>query len=86
MSARYHAYGIALGDVWEVGSLIGRWCARCLALASLTAVQECSAETEAAPIRYLAELVGTDTDTKQAIRWLIALRWWFSHATCWPLP
>jgi hypothetical protein len=24
-----------------------------------------------------AELVGTDTDSKPAIRWLIALRWWF---------
>jgi hypothetical protein len=44
---------------------------------------EWQAETEAAPIRYWVELVGTDT--KQAIRWLIALRWWFSHATCWPL-
>jgi hypothetical protein len=42
-------------------------------------------ETEAAPIRYWAELVGTDTDIKQAIRWLIALRSWFSHATRWPL-
>jgi hypothetical protein len=38
-------------------------------------------ETEAAPIRYWAELVGADTDTKQAVRWLIALRRWFSHAT-----
>jgi hypothetical protein len=42
-------------------------------------------ETEAASIRYWAELVGIDTDTKQAIRRLIALRRWFSHAT-WPLP
>jgi hypothetical protein len=30
-------------------------------------------ETEAAPIRYVAELVGTDTDSERAIRWLIAL-------------
>jgi hypothetical protein len=30
-------------------------------------------ETEAAPIRYVAELIGTDTDSEQAIRWLIAL-------------
>ncbi len=30
-------------------------------------------ETEAAPIRYVAELVGADTDSEQAIRWLIAL-------------
>jgi hypothetical protein len=34
-------------------------------------------ETEAAPIRYVAELLGTDTDTdtdsERAIRWLIAL-------------
>jgi hypothetical protein len=30
-------------------------------------------ETEAAPIRYVAELVGADTDGERAIRWLIAL-------------
>ena len=30
-------------------------------------------ETEAAPIRYVAELVGIDTDSERAIRWLIAL-------------
>ena len=30
-------------------------------------------ETEAAPIRYVAELFGTDTDSERAIRWLIAL-------------
>src|SRR5882672_7040356 len=30
-------------------------------------------ETEAAPIRYVAELIGADTDSEQAIRWLIAL-------------
>jgi len=30
-------------------------------------------ETEAAPIRYVAELIGPDTDPDQAIRWLIAL-------------
>jgi hypothetical protein len=30
-------------------------------------------ETEAAPIRYVAELVGADTDAERAIRWLIAL-------------
>jgi hypothetical protein len=31
------------------------------------------AETEAAPIRYVAELLGVDTDSEQAIRWLSAL-------------
>ena len=31
------------------------------------------AETEAAPIRYVAELVGADADSERAIRWLIAL-------------
>jgi hypothetical protein len=31
------------------------------------------ADTEAAPIRYVDELVGADTDAEQAIRWLIAL-------------
>jgi hypothetical protein len=30
-------------------------------------------ETEAAPIRYVAELLGADTDSEKAIRWLIAL-------------
>jgi hypothetical protein len=30
-------------------------------------------ETEAAPIRYVAELLGIDTDPEKAIRWLIAL-------------
>ena len=30
-------------------------------------------ETEAAPIRYVAELIGSGTDSEQAIRWLIAL-------------
>lgn len=30
-------------------------------------------ETEAAPIRYVAELLGTNADSERAIRWLIAL-------------
>ena len=30
-------------------------------------------ETDATPIRYVAELLGIDTDTEKAIRWLIAL-------------
>jgi len=30
-------------------------------------------ETNAAPIRYVAELVGANTDSERAIRWLIAL-------------
>jgi hypothetical protein len=30
-------------------------------------------ETEAAPIRYVAELVGAGHDDERAIRWLIAL-------------
>jgi hypothetical protein len=30
-------------------------------------------ETEAAPIRYVAGLVGADADSERAIRWLIAL-------------
>jgi hypothetical protein len=30
-------------------------------------------ETESAPIRYVAELLGVDTDSERAIRWLIAL-------------
>jgi hypothetical protein len=31
------------------------------------------AETEAAPIRHVAELIGADTDSERAIPWLIAL-------------
>jgi hypothetical protein len=31
------------------------------------------AETEAAPIRYVAELIGVQSDSERAIRWLIAL-------------
>ena len=31
------------------------------------------AETEAAPIRYVAELLGGGEDNERAIRWLIAL-------------
>jgi hypothetical protein len=30
-------------------------------------------ETEAAPIKYVAELVGAGQDDERAIRWLIAL-------------
>jgi hypothetical protein len=30
-------------------------------------------EIEAAPNRYVAELLGADTDSERAIRWLIAL-------------
>jgi hypothetical protein len=30
-------------------------------------------ETEAASIRYVAELVGADTESERAIRWLITL-------------
>ena len=32
-----------------------------------------TAKNEAAPIRYVAEFVGVDTDSERAIRWLIAL-------------
>jgi hypothetical protein len=37
------------------------------------AAQSRRIETEAAPIRYVAELIGADTDNERAIRWLIAL-------------
>jgi hypothetical protein len=37
------------------------------------AVQSRRIETEAAPIKYVAELIGADTDSERAIRWLIAL-------------
>jgi hypothetical protein len=38
-----------------------------------TAAKGRQIETEAAPIRYVAELIGADTDGERAIRWLIAL-------------
>jgi hypothetical protein len=38
-----------------------------------TAAKGRQIETEAAPIRYVAELIGTDADSERAIRWLIAL-------------
>jgi hypothetical protein len=37
------------------------------------AAQNRRIETEAAPIRYVAEFVGANTDSERAIRWLIAL-------------
>ncbi len=37
------------------------------------AAQSRNIETEAAPIRYVTELLGVDTDSERAIRWLIAL-------------
>jgi hypothetical protein len=30
-------------------------------------------ETESAPVRYVAELLGADTDSERAIRWLILM-------------
>jgi cytolysin (calcineurin-like family phosphatase) len=33
-------------------------------------------ETEAAPIRYVAELLGADADSERAIRWLIPMIVW----------
>jgi hypothetical protein len=35
--------------------------------------QRAQAETEAAPIRYVAGLIGAGIDSERAIRWLIAL-------------
>jgi len=49
----------------EAGTLAGLKAER----ASLAA-QSRRIETEAAPIRYVAELVGADTDSERAIRWL----------------
>jgi hypothetical protein len=37
------------------------------------AAQSRRIETEAGPIRYVAELIGADADSERAIRWLIAL-------------
>src|SRR5262249_24209534 len=37
------------------------------------AAKERQAETEAAPIRYVAEMLGADTDSERTIPWLIAL-------------
>ena len=43
-------------------------------------------ETEAAPIRYVAELVGADTDSERAIRWLIALMVMYCDPLAMPRP
>jgi hypothetical protein len=40
---------------------------------NLSATARAIDETEAAPIKYVAELIGADTDSERAIRWLIAL-------------
>jgi hypothetical protein len=45
----------------------------CQAERASLAAQSRRIETEAAPIRYVAELIGVDTDNERAIRWLIAL-------------
>jgi hypothetical protein len=37
------------------------------------AAQSRRMETDAAPIRYVAELIGANTDSERAIRWLIVL-------------
>jgi hypothetical protein len=60
--------GIASERKEAAGTLAGLKAER----ASLAA-QSRRIETEAAPIRYVAELVGADTDSERAIRWLIAL-------------
>jgi hypothetical protein len=70
---RHHADGIAMRDAWEVGSLIGRGCLQGLALASLRLKTGRQAETEAASIRYVAEMQGADMGSERTIRWLIAL-------------
>src|SRR6202030_2310788 len=50
-----------------------------VALADLKAERAATAakgrqiETEAAPIRYVAELLGADADSERAIRWLILM-------------
>jgi putative tryptophan/tyrosine transport system substrate-binding protein len=41
--------------------------------AGLPAAQGRRFETETAPIGYVAELLGADTDPERAVRWLIAL-------------
>jgi hypothetical protein len=42
-------------------------------IADLPAAKGRVAESEAAPIVYVAEMLGLGTDSKRAIRWLIAL-------------
>ncbi len=43
-------------------------------------------ETEATPIRYVAELLGTDTDSERSIRWVIASMVVCCAVTCSPSP
>jgi len=53
--------------------------------ASVTA-QSRRIETEATPIRYVAELLGTDTDSERSIRWVIASMVVCCAVTCSPSP
>jgi hypothetical protein len=52
----------------EAGTLAALKTERALATARSRQI-----ETETAPIRYVAELIGADADSERAIRWLIAL-------------
>jgi hypothetical protein len=53
------------GPYLAVSPLIGWWCLLSLALASHGQVETArQAETEATPMRYVAELVGADTDSR----------------------
>jgi hypothetical protein len=65
-STGHQANGIALGDAWEGHSdrvpALSRPCEPMEWLRFKSARQT---ETEAAPIRYWAELVGTDTDSRK---------------------
>jgi hypothetical protein len=50
------------------------------------AVRATIAESEAAPIRYVADLIGADTDRERSIRWVIAPMVVCSAVTCSPSP
>jgi hypothetical protein len=60
-----------VASLWASGS--GKlWAALKTERASVAAKGR-AVESEAAPIRYVAELIGTDTDSDRVIRWLILM-------------
>ena len=73
------AFNIIEGQRKARGKLVGERQREAGSLAALkterasVAAKGRQIETEATPIRYVAELLNIDTDSEKAIRWLIAL-------------
>jgi hypothetical protein len=54
----HHLNGIALGEAWEVGSLVGRWCLRCLLLRAIGGAGDLSGRVVQDRSTALAKLPG----------------------------